>query len=129
MLNRDNLKLFREHQIEELLLNAHFECESGIDLIDEYFAVESSLDLITQYAEKLLSEISDSQTRAAILRNLSDCIIVKSQYEKKSLIGKIKKSLAKVGIDFGKNREIRRAEALIHTAHSLNGSFGATDIN
>jgi len=114
MLNRDNLRLFREHQIEELLLNAHFECESGIDLIDEYFAVESSLDLVTQYAQKLLAETADSQTRDAILRNLTDCIIVKSQYEKKSVVGKIKRTLSKLGINLGKNGEIRRAEALIH---------------
>jgi hypothetical protein len=114
MLNRDKLKLFREHQIEELLLNAHFECESGIDLIDEYFAVESSLDLVTQYAQKLLTEVNDLETREAILRNLTDCIIVKSQYEKKSLVGKFKNILSKIGIDLGKNGEIRRAEALIH---------------
>lgn len=114
MLNRDKLKLFREHQIEELLLNAHFECESGIDLIDEYFAVESSLDLVTQYAHKLLTEINDLETRDAIIRNLTDCIIVKSQYEKKSLTGKFKKILSKIGIDLGKNGEIRRAEDLIH---------------
>ena len=120
MLNRDNLRLFREHQIEELLLNAHFECESGIDLIDEYFAVESSLDLVTQYAQKLLTETADSQTREAILRNLTDCIIVKSQYEKKSLMGRIKKSLSKVGINLGKNGEIRRAEALIPPDDHLN---------
>lgn len=114
MLNRDNLRLFRQHQIEELLLNAHFECESGIDLIDEYFAVESSLDLVTQFAQKLLAETADSQTREAILRNLTDCIIVKSQYEKKSFVGKIRRGLSKLGINLGKNGEIRRAEALIH---------------
>lgn len=114
MLNRDELKLFREHQIEELLLNAHFECESGIDLIDEYFAVESSLDLVTQYAQKLLAEANDSETRQAILRNLTDCIIVKSQHEKKSLFGRIKIVLSKLGIQLGKNREIRRAESLLH---------------
>ncbi len=119
MLNRDKLKLFREHQIEELLLNAHFECESGIDLIDEYFAVESSLDLITQYAQKLLNEINDSETRQAIIRNLNDCIIVKSQYEKKSLAGKVKNIVAKIGINLGKNREIRRAEAFIHAANMI----------
>lgn len=113
MLNRDKLKLFREHQIEELLLNAHFECESGIDLIDEYFAVESSLDLVTQYAQKLLTEINDIETRDAIIRNLNDCIIVKSQYEKKSLTGKIKKVLTRIGFKLGKNGEISRAEALI----------------
>lgn len=119
MLNRDKLKLFREHQIEELLLNAHFECESGIDLIDEYFAVESSLDLITQYAQKLLNEINDSETRAAIIRNLNDCIIVKSQYENKSLVGRVRNILAKVGINLGKNREIRRAETFIHAANMI----------
>lgn len=113
MLNREKLRLFREHQIEELLLNAHFECESGIDLIDEYFAVESSLDLITQYAHKMLEQNNDPQMREAIIRNLSDCIIVKSQYEKKSVSGIAKRFLSKVGIDLGKNGEIRRAEALV----------------
>src|SRR5437773_2716875 len=106
-------RLFREHQIEELLLNAHFECESGIDLIEEYFAVESSLDLITQFTHKLLNENNDSQMREAVLKNLSDCIIVKAQIEKKTLPGKAKRLLSKIGINLGKNREIARAERFI----------------
>lgn len=119
MHNRDKLKLFREHQIEELLLNAHFECESGIDLIDEYFSRDPSLDHITQYAQKLLQEIGDAETREAILRNLTDCIIVKSQQEKKSLPGKAKSLLSKIGINLGKNREIERAEAFLHAMNQM----------
>jgi len=65
----------------------------------------------------LLGEVNDIQTRKAILRNLTDCIIVKSQHEKRSLAGRVKGVLSKLGIDLGKNREIQRAETFIQAAN------------
>ncbi|MDN3506250.1 MAG: hypothetical protein P0S96_03375 [Simkaniaceae bacterium] len=100
------------HLIEELLLSAHVEREAGIDLIDEYFSSQSSLDPITRYASKLLQEIDDPSLQESILKNLSECIVVKMQYEKKSLTGFVRKIFTKIGLDL-QNGEVKRAEQLV----------------
>ena len=66
----------KKHQIEELLLNAHLESEGGIDLIEEYFTKSSSLDSITKHAHFLLEEGDSVDVREAVLKNLSECIVV-----------------------------------------------------
>lgn len=103
----------RDHQIEELLLNAHEMRESGIDLIEEYFATESSLDLITKRAHALLQEHTDPAVQESILKNLSECIVVKAQKDRRSIGGMARKALSKIGISFAKSNEIIRAEKLI----------------
>ncbi len=108
-----------EHQIEELLLNAHFECEAGIDLVEEYFSISSSLDPVTEYARTLLEEQSDPHTQEAILRNFSECIVVKNQQVRRSPMGLAKRALAKVGFSLGKNREIARAEQLVEQIRKM----------
>lgn len=100
------------HLIEELLLSAHIEREAGIDLIDEYFSSQSSLDPITRYASKLLQEVEDPLLRETILKNLSECIVVKMQYEKKSLTGFVRKIFTKIGLNL-QNNEVLRAEQLV----------------
>lgn len=102
----------RTHQIEQLLLNAHVEREAGVDLIEEYFAGQSSLDEITRYASELLQHTGDSKIQEAILKNLSECIVVKMQYGKKTPLGFFRKFLAKFGCGY-KNNEIKRAERLL----------------
>lgn len=106
-------KEIRAHQIEELLLNAHLEQEGGIDLIDEYFRTYRSLDHITAYAKDLLSQNLDKQTHAAVIKNLSECIVVKNQQDNRSFRALASKWLKKVGFSLGKNPEIVRAEQLI----------------
>ena len=103
-----------EHQIEQLLLRAHLEREMGIDLIEEYFASESSLDLITNRAHQLLQQHHDPEMYETIIKNLSECIVVKTQRDKRSLGGLFRKALAKLGISLGKSGEIVRAERLIY---------------
>ena len=100
----------RDDQIEELLLNAHLIEE---DLIEKYFTKRSSLDLITNRAREMLGRHTDPQVQETIGKNLSECIVVKSQQEKRSLSGFLKRALTKLGIAFGKNKEITRAEILI----------------
>lgn len=111
-------KEIRAHQIEELLLNAHLESEGGIDLIEEYFSMNSSLDSITTYAQELLKKESDPRMRRAIIRNLSECIVVKSQFDRRSIFGVAKRVLQKFGMSIGKHPEILRAETLIKNSTS-----------
>ena len=107
-----------EHQIEQLLLRAHIEREAGIDLIEEYFASESSLDLITRRANHLIEQHADPDLHETILKNLSECIVVKMQKDKRSLTGLFRKILLKLGISLGKNSEISRAEKLIYKSRN-----------
>lgn len=100
----------RQYQIEELLMNAH---RSDIDLIEEYFLKENSLDLITSQAHQILKLNESPEVHAAIKKNLSECIVVKMQIEKKSIKGLMKKALSKLGFQFGKSKEITRAERLL----------------
>lgn len=100
----------RDHQIEEILLGAHL---SDIDLIEEYFSRESSLDPITKKAHQMLLLHSDEISLNAIKRNLSECIIVKSQMKEHSINSLIKKAFKKMGLDFGKDKEITRAEVVL----------------
>jgi len=109
----DKAKLLRDHQIEQILLRAHIEREGGVDLIDEYFYAQSSLDPITRRATQLIKERGDPEELASIAKNLSECIVVKSVQERLSLLGRAKSCLSRVGIDFGKSREVLRAEKLI----------------
>lgn len=113
MFYKDKLKLIRDHQIDELLLTAHLEQESGFDLIEEYFQFQSSLDCITKRAQELIQEQNDPEVRDSIAKNLSECIVVKNQYELHSFFGFAKKIFGKLGMNLGKSREIRRAEKLI----------------
>lgn len=108
----------RDHQIEELLLNAHQMREEGIDLIDEYFSTESSLDLITKRAHRLLQEHTNPTVQEAILKNLSECIVVKTQKDQRSLAGVARKALNKIGIQLAKSSEVIRAENLISSSRS-----------
>jgi hypothetical protein len=94
------------------LLNAHLEREAGIDLIDEYFAEQSALDPITRHASLLLEQIEDPSQRQAIVKNLSECIVVKMQYEKRSLTGFVRRVFTKIGLSFA-HGEVQRAEALV----------------
>jgi|GEM_PF-2651385 len=114
------------HLIEELLLNAHIERETGIDLIDEYFASQSSLDPITRYASALLQEYDDPIIRQTILKNLSECIVVKMQYEKKSLTGFVRKIFAKIGLDL-QNGEVVRAERLVRNFAHISSENASSD--
>lgn len=113
MLFRENLGLLRQHQIDELLLKAHLEREAGLDLIEEYFINQSSLDLITKRAREMLAEHNDPKVIEAIGKNLSECIVVKSQINRESLLGLVRKFVEKMGINLGKSREIVRAEKVI----------------
>ncbi len=101
------------HQIEELLLNAHLESEGGIDLIEEYFNIHSSLDRITEYAGELLLQQPDSETQVAVVKNLAECIVVKTQKDQRSIFGIARRFLERRGVPLGKKREIRRAEQLV----------------
>ena len=105
----------RRHQIEELLLNAHLESEGGIDLIEEYFATSRSLDRVTEYAHMLLQSGPDADTKKAVLKNLSECIVVKNQRDHYSVMGRIRRTLKKMGIPQGKSSEIIRAERLLES--------------
>lgn len=106
------MQSIRDHQIEQLLLNAHKEREAGVDLIEEYFMVCSSLDQITRCARNLLNQNKDSYVQSVILKNLSECIVVKMQKENKTFFGLFRRFIAKFGLGY-KNREIERAEKLI----------------
>lgn len=102
----------RDHQIEQILLNAHIEREAGVDLIEEYFIGSSSLDEITQYAQILLEQMNDPKMQQTIVKNLSECIVVKMQKERRSVAGFFRKLFAKIGLG-AKSGEIARAEKLI----------------
>lgn len=121
----------RDHQIFELLLYAHIEREVGTDLIEEYFLSESSLDHITRCAQLLLEESQDLEEQEAILKNLSECIVVKVQKNKESLKGFVRKILAKIGLELP-SPDIRRAEVLIRqslpvSAHELSENVSADE--
>ena len=107
----------RATQIEELLLHAHIEREVGVDLIEEYFSGQSSLDQITRCAEELIKQTSDPIIQEVIRKNLSECIVVKMQYEKSTLKGFFRKFIAKFGFGY-KNREVKRAEKLLQRSFS-----------
>lgn len=122
----------RDHQIEQILLSAHTEREAGVDLIEEYFMGSTSLDEITKYAQILLSQNTDPKIQEVIVKNLSECIVVKMQTENRSFMGFFRKIFAKLGWDF-KNGEIERAEKLIRkvlppsSSHSLSEDAFATE--
>jgi hypothetical protein len=106
----------RQHRIEQLLLEAHLERQTGIDLIEDYFAVESSLDPITRYAAKLLNERDDPTDREVIVKNLAECIVVKMQRDQRGVRGKMRRFLSRF-VDIGKSPEVVRAEVLIKNHH------------
>ncbi|NGX37818.1 MAG: hypothetical protein K1000chlam2_00981 [Chlamydiae bacterium] len=106
----------RDHQIEEMLLKANQMREVGTDLIDEYFARESSLDLITKRAHQLLQQHRDPHIQETILKNLSECIVVKTQKDRRSFGGLTRKALSKIGIPMAKSNEVIRAEKLISSS-------------
>jgi len=112
MFTRDRSKFIREHQIEELLLNAQIEQEIGLDLIEEYFKGPASLDEITKHAKTLIEKQTDPQVIEMIGKNFSECIVVKNQQEQKSLLGIARRLLASSGIVSMKSKELQRAEEL-----------------
>ncbi len=103
----------RDHLIEEILLNAHIHREKGVDLIEEYFLAESSLDHVTACAQKLLSANPDPNLEKVILKNLSECIVVKAQRDSYTLTGIARKFFVRMGLPMGRSSEILRAEQLI----------------
>lgn len=122
----------RDHQIEQILLSAHTEREAGVDLIEEYFLGSTSLDEITRYAQVLLNQSDDPRVQEVIVKNLSECIVVKMQTENRTMMGFFRKVLSKFGWD-AKNSEIERAERLIQKAlppsssHSLSNDVCASE--
>lgn len=111
--------ILRDQQIERLLLNAHIERQEGVDLIEEYFERANSLDEITEIAKKLIDEHSDVNLREMIAKNLSECVVVKSQ---KTRSGFVSKFLGKLGINF-KGSDIGRAERLIQQFWPVSARF------
>lgn len=107
--------LIIEHQIERLLLSAHIESREGVDLIDEYFLRDGSLDRITKKASLLLDQESDPKYIEIICRNLSECIVVKIERERRSLMGFVKRMLGRLGVSPKKDEQITRAEQLIQS--------------
>jgi len=111
----DRMKPIRDHQIEQILLNAHVEREAGVDLIDEYFLSQTSLDPLIKRANELIKEEGDLDLIESIKKNLSECIVVKTQYEKNSWVGRAKKVLSKWGVSLGRSQDVLRAERFIHS--------------
>lgn len=109
---RERSKIEQGYQIEELLLNAQIEQEIGLDLIEEYFQGSSSLDEVTNRAKEMLNEHTDPKIIETIGKNLSECIVVRSQQEQRSLLGLARRVLAQSGIISSKSGEILRAEEL-----------------
>ena len=103
-----------DHLIEEILHKAHVYREMGSDLIEEYFFLESSLDYITQAAQAILEKNEDPDLEKVILKNLSECIVVKAKKEQYTLVGLTKKALVKLGFPVRKHQEIERAERVLH---------------
>lgn len=106
-------KPLRDYQIEKMLLQEENFREREADLIEYYFRKESSLDLVSKRALELLRETQDEYTLELIRKNLLECILVKNQIEKTSVLGWLKKFLTKLGLNLGKSGEIRRAEKVI----------------
>ena len=103
----------RDHLIEEILLNAHTHRELGVDLIEEYFLAESSLDYITAGAQKMLQSNTDAELEIVILKNLSECIVVKAQKDRYTLTGVARSFFMKIGFPMRRSNEILRAEQLL----------------
>ena len=103
----------RVYQIENLLLTAHLERERGVDLIEECFSEGASLDEVTKTADTLLKQKTDNRVQKAILKNLSECIVVKIQRDRESLFGSFKQCIEKLGFHFKKCSQVQRAERLI----------------
>lgn len=107
-------KPLRDYQIEQILLKDEDNFrDQDMDLIEYYFRKESSLDLVSKRALELLRENQDEYTLELIRKNLLECILVKNEIEKTSIIGWVKKILTKLGLNLGKSGEIRRAEKVI----------------
>lgn len=116
-------KPLRDYQIEQMLLQEENYKEQEFDLIEYYFRKESSLDLISKRALELLKDAQDEYTLELIRKNLLECILVKNQIEKTSVLGLIKKFLLKLGVDLGKSGEIRRAEKVIEVIQQKREKF------
>jgi hypothetical protein len=102
----------RQQQIEHMLLCAHIEREKGIDLIEDYFMTQSSLDEITKCAQKLIRKHTDKTLQQTIVRNLSECIVVKMQKKQNLFSRVVRNGLAKLGFSM-KRKDVKRAEQLI----------------